>query len=212
MNGEKRMNKLWKLIIWVALVVSVLFGQVGRFASASMYADIKAHQVGDLITVLIVETSNASRESKVNSSSKAEMGVDGSVTGSLTNFLPLFGASSTTKNAIDGAEGTEQKDKLTGKISATIMEETENGMFHIQGKRVVSVNGEKNTIEIDGFIRDRDISTDNTIFSYNVANADIVYRKGSTVEKFIKPHKVQKWITWAVGLGLAGWAFIGAAS
>ena len=175
-----------------------------------MYADVKAYKVGDLITVLIVETSNASRESKVNSSSQAGMALDGGVTGSLTTFLPLFGASSSTSNSVDGSEGTEQKDRLTGKISATIVEETESGMFHIQGKRIISVNGEKNTIEIDGYIRDRDISTDNTIYSYNVANANIVYSKGGVVEKFIQPQKIQKWMTWGVGLGLIGLAFAGA--
>lgn len=175
-----------------------------------MYTDVKAHKVGDLITVLIVETSNASRESKINSSSKADMALNGAVTGSLTSFLPLFGASSSMSNSMDGSEGTEQKDRLTGKISATIVEETESGVFHIKGKRIISVNGEKNTIEIDGYIRDRDISTDNTIYSYNVANANIIYRKGGTVEKYIQPQKIQKWATWILGLGLIGIALAGA--
>lgn len=198
-----------KIFITSVLFLSMGVGQNNSFSGFSMYADVKAHQIGDIITVLIVETSNASRESKVNSSATSEMALDGGVTGSLTSFLPLFGASSKTESTVDGAEGTEQKDRLTGKISATIVEERENGLFHIQGQRVVSVNGEKNTIEIDGYIRDRDITTDNTVYSYNVANANIVYRKGGMVEKYIKPQKVQKWVTWALGLGLIVMAFTG---
>ncbi len=198
-----------KAIILLSVYLSILFGQTKQFSGYSLYADVKAHLVGDIITVLIVETSNASRESKVNSSSKSDMAIDGGVTGSLTSFLPLFGAASNIENSQGGTEGTEQKDRLTGKISATITEETENGMFRIQGERIVSVNGEKNTIEIDGLVRDRDITAENTVYSYNVANANIVYRKGGSVQKYIKPQMVQKWATWAVGLGLVGIAFAG---
>ena len=98
---------------------------------------------------------------------------------------------------------------MTGRISATIIEENENGMFYIEGKRVLEVNGEMNTIKLDGFIRERDISTNNTVFSYNIANANIIYSKGGTLENIVNPNKVQKWLTWGVGLGLLGLAFVG---
>ena len=78
-----------------------------------------------------------------------------------------------------------------------------------EGKRVLEVNGEKNTIKLEGYIRDRDITTDNTIYSYNIANAKIEYSKGGIVENVINPRKIQKWLTWGVGLGLVGLAFIG---
>tara|TARA_B100000959_G_scaffold276618_1_gene331636 strand:- start:36 stop:596 length:561 start_codon:yes stop_codon:yes gene_type:complete len=179
------------------------------FSVTSIYSDIKAHNIGDLITVHIIESSNASRESKVNSSSSTDMSMDGSVAGTLTDYLPLFGAASKISNILDGSEGTEQKDQLTGRISVTIMEETENGMFFIKGKRILEVNGEMNTIQLEGYIRERDISTDNTVFSYNIANAEIIYRKGGTLENVVNPRKMQKWLTWGVGLGLVGLAFIG---
>jgi flagellar L-ring protein precursor FlgH len=179
------------------------------FSVTSIYSDIKAHNLGDLITVHIVESSNASRESKVNSSNSTDMSFDGNVVGSLTDYLPLFGAASKISNSLDGSEGTEQKDQLTGRMSATIMEETENGMFFIKGKRILEVNGEMNTIKLEGYIRERDISTDNTVFSYNIANAEIIYRKGGTLENVVNPRKFQKWLTWGIGLGLAGLALVG---
>ena len=188
---------------------SFLLGQMEDFSVTSIYSDIKAHNVGDLITVHIIESSNASRESKVKSSSSTDMSMDGSVAGTLTDYLPLFGAASKISNILNGSEGTEQKDQLTGRISVTIMEETENGMFFIKGKRILEVNGEMNTIQLEGYIRERDISTNNTVFSYNIANAEIIYRKGGTLENVVNPRKVQKWLTWGVGLGLVGLAFIG---
>ena len=202
------MSKILKQILLVVMS-SFLLGQMEDFSVTSFYSDIKAHKVGDLITVHIIESSNASRESKVNSSSSTDMSMDGSVAGTLTDYLPLFGAASKISNILDGSEGTEQKDQLTGRISVTIMEETENGMFFIKGKRILEVNGEMNTIQLEGYIRERDISTDNTVFSYNIANAEIIYRKGGTLENVVNPRKMQKWLTWGVGLGLVGLAFIG---
>ncbi len=202
------MNLLLRGILFV-VINSFLLGQMEDFSTTSIYSDIKAHRVGDLITVHIIESSNALRESKVNSSSATDMSMDGSVAGSLTDYLPLFGASSKISNTSDGSEGTEQKDQLTGRISATIIEENGNGMFYIEGKRILEVNGEMNTIKLDGFIRERDISTNNTVFSYNIANANIIYSKGGTLENIVNPNKVQKWLTWGVGLGLLGLAFVG---
>ena len=202
------MSQILKQILLIVMS-SFLLGQMEDFSVTSIYSDIKAHNVGDLITVHIIESSNASRESKVKSSSSTDMSMDGSVAGTLTDYLPLFGAASKISNILDGSEGTEQKDQLTGRISVTIMEETENGMFFIKGKRILEVNGEMNTIQLEGYIRERDISTDNTVFSYNIANAEIIYRKGGTLENVVNPRKVQKWLTWGVGLGLVGLAFIG---
>ena len=82
-------------------------------------------------------------------------------------------------------------------------------MFFIKGKRIVEVNGETNTIKLEGYVRERDISTDNTVFSYNIANAEIIYQKGGTLENVVNPRKVQNWLTWGMGLGLVGLAFIG---
>lgn len=205
---NQMMNLLLRGILFVVMN-SFLLGQIEDFSTTSIYSDIKAHRVGDLITVHIIESSNALRESKVNSSSATDMSMDGSVAGSLTDYLPLFGASSKISNTSDGSEGTEQKDQLTGRISATIIEENENGMFYIEGKRILEVNGEMNTIKLDGFIRERDISTNNTVFSYNIANANIIYSKGGTLENIVNPNRVQKWLTWGVGLGLLGLAFVG---
>ena len=202
------MSQILKQILLIVMS-SFLLGQMEDFSVTSIYSDIKAHNVGDLITVHIIESSNASRESKVKSSSSTDMSMDGSVAGTLTDYLPLFGAASKISNILDGSEGTEQKDQLTGRISVTIMEETENGMFFIKGKRILEVNGEMNTIQLEGYIRERDISTDNTLFSYNIANAEIIYSKGGTLENVVNPRKVQKWLTWGVGLGLVGLAFIG---
>ena len=189
-------------------------GQTFAASSRSLYADIKAYGIGDVVTVLIVETARASRESKVENSSKSDMSLEGSVSGDLgkfTKFLPMFGASSGMSNSHRGSEGTQQKEQLTGKLSAMITEITGNGTLKIKGERIIEVNGEKNLMRLEGMIRPRDIRADNTVYSYKIANANITYEKGGFMNKFIKPGILHKWTTWVIGLGLIGLAFVGAA-
>ena len=140
-------------------------------------ADIKGHGVGDVITVLIAEMSNASRESSAKLSTNSQIGADGSVTGNLSSFIPLFGMSTNLSESHDDDEGTSQTEMVTGKITATITEKNANGLLKIEGSRKVNVNGETNIMEISGFVRDRDITSQNTVYSYYIANADISYKK-----------------------------------
>jgi len=178
-----------------------------------MYSDIKAYSVGDVVTVLVVEIARASRESSVESSSKSKMATDGAINGDLgkyTKFLPAFGLSSGLSNSHDGSEGTRQNEQLAGKISAMVTEITGNGMLKIKGERVVEVNGEKNLMKLEGLVRPRDIRTDNTVYSYKIADASITYKKDGIVNNIIKPGRFQRWVTWVVGVGLLGLAVVGA--
>ena len=200
-----------KKLLLISLFSGSLLAQNFNGAAYSLYSDIKAHKVGDIITVLIVESSNASRESKSSNSSSSEIGADASVKGNLTGFLPLFGASSALSNAQSGRNDTEQKDRLTGKISATIVEEISNGMVRIEGERLVNVNGENNLMKVEGKVRTRDIKSDNTVFSYNIAEAKIIYEQTGLENKIAKPGFFQKAGTWILGAGLLALAVTGAA-
>ena len=190
------------LLLTFLFTVQIIFGQSPEITNRSIYSDIKAHNIGDVITVLIVETANASRESKVNNSASSGITAGGSITGNLTSFLPLFGATSSMTNNHVGSEGTQQKEKLTGKISATIVERTESGMFRIRGERLVEVNGENNLMQLEGLVRPRDIKDDNIVYSYNIADAKIIYRKSGLGNKLIKPTRFNRWITWILGVGI----------
>jgi len=175
----------------------------------SLYTDVKAHSVGDVVTVLIVENARASRNSELRSNSEAQINADGKVSGTFTDFLPLFGATTTVGNSIDDTEGTKQEDQLTGKITVTITEQTAGGLLKIEGERSVAVNGEENIMKLEGFVRPRDILSDNTVYSYNIANASIVYRKDGIDDKFGKPAGITRLLTWGLGATLIVSAIIG---
>jgi flagellar L-ring protein precursor FlgH len=194
-----------KEILILGILIGILSSLGAQFLyddHTSIFSDVKAHAIGDVVTVLVVENANASRESKINSSGNSNLAASGSVSGTLTEYLPVFGLSNSLSSSHDGAEGTEQKDKLTAKISARITEISETGMIKIQGERIVEVNGETNVMQIEGSVRSRDIATDNTIYSYNLADAKVIYRKNGIKNKLVKPGTFQRAGNWLIGIGL----------
>ena len=161
----------------IFLVQMVLFAFNTVYAQ-SLYSDIKAHAFGDILSVIIIENANASRESSTKSKSNSNMKIDASASGNIASFLPIFGGGSSISSSYDGADGTEQKERLSGRISVRITEKTSGGMYKIEGERTLNVNGEENVMALRGFVRPKDISANNSVFSYNVADAQITYKKG----------------------------------
>ncbi len=208
--GLQKINK--KMLIFPILFFITQPGYtqpIEPFKHPSLYTDIKARDVGDIVTILIVESASGTRQSNVNSSDKASLNASGSITGNLTNFLPLFGASSQFESDHSGTEGTSQKDLLTGKITAVVTEITPSGNLILQGSRRLEVNGETHILALTGTVRPKDITSDNMVFSYNLANVEISYKKAGLLNKLGKPGWVARWTSWLMLIGLGAAAYLG---
>lgn len=188
-----------KKILLMSSLILVSLNFYNLQAQTSLFTDMKARQVGDVLTVIIVENANASRVSKSNSSSATDVKLDAAAKGNVANFLPVFGGSSSMGSNYKGQDGTEQNDRLQGKISVRIIEKTANGVFKVKGERKLGVNGTDNLMRLEGYVRPRDITTENTVYSYNVAEAKITYRKGGLTDGFISPGTTAKVFTWLIG-------------
>jgi len=203
------MKKYLRIAALLLVMAALALSQIPAGDMPSIYSDIKAYSIGDIVTVVIIENTDASRESSANSSGNSSTAAGGSVTGTLTNFLPIFGMSSSVNTDHDNDEGTSQTETMTGKISATIVEKMENGTLRIRGERLMEVNGETNLMQIEGLVRPRDIGNDNIVYSYNVADAKVVYRKSGLKNQIFKPGTVHRWGNWILGVGLVGLAIAG---
>ncbi len=182
----------------IILVVIAGFTCLKAQTISSLYTDIKAHQVGDVLSVVIVERSNASRESKSNSQLNSEIGMDAGSKGNIANFLPVFGGSGSFNSKNNGQDATSQNDRLTGRLAVRIVKKADNGMFQIKGERKLNVNGEENLMKLEGYVRPRDITSANTVFSYNIADAHITYRKAGLGQSFLKTRTITKFISFAL--------------
>lgn len=184
--------------------------------STSFLEDLRAHRVGDLVIVNIVETSAASKSASTQTGrqSSIDAGVDNLLgwEGRMKN-LTSFGKSD-VRGAYDnasmlkgsltgnftGSGSTSRDDSMTASITVRVVEVKPNGNLVIRGTREVRVNQETQVIILSGLIRPYDISSDNTILSSYIADARIEYIGTGAISDKQRPG----WLTRAVD---AVWPF-----
>ena len=153
-----------------------------------LFGDLRSYQdteiqVGDLITVLLNETTQASRTSGVTTSRESTNDVIGpnqkdSIVGKLGFGSGFFKELKTSGSAItsDGAGVAGQTASLTGSISAMVIEVLANGNLVIIGEKQLALTEGSEFIRVKGIIRPADIQPDNTVLSTRVAHAQISYQ------------------------------------
>jgi len=141
------------------------------------YEDRRAREIGDLVTVVVVESSEASREASTDVSRDASVSAEVSnlVGVDLTprGFEPKLGAS--TGTGFKGSGSTTRKDLLRTRVAARVVQVLEDGNLVLEGRRQVKVNEETQYLFVRGIARPSDISPANTIASENLADAQVLY-------------------------------------
>ena len=160
----------------------------------SLYSDHKARQIGDVLTILIVEQSKASSEATTATKKETGIDIDSKMGGQ--DFKPLFGLDAGLDNKFSGAGKTQRQGTLKARISAAVMKVRDNGDLEVQGSRELDVNGEKEVITVSGVVRPADISAQNSVFSYNVADAKISYKGKGTVNNGHRPGLLARFFNW----------------
>jgi flagellar L-ring protein precursor FlgH len=144
----------------------------------SLYSDVKARRVGDLISVQLRENTNASKSA--NTATTKDTGANLSpITGLGGNALNLGGQAIqlgiASNNTFAGDAATAQSNSLSGNISVTVIEVLPNQNLVIRGEKWLTLNSGDEYIRLTGIIRPADISPDNEIESNKIANARIQY-------------------------------------
>jgi flagellar L-ring protein precursor FlgH len=161
-------------------------------AGGSLFANVKAHRPGDLLTVIITENSSASSDAKTATDNEHKT-AGGPGEGAL-NFIPLWGFQQ--KTTYDGQGNTTRKGQLSAVMSVRIIEELPGGMFRVEGHREIKRNGETEQMTLSGIIRSRDITPDNTINSGAIADAVIHYEGNGDVANGNEPGFLTRLINW----------------
>ena len=158
-------------------------GSIWQASSGGLTEDFKARRRGDIVTVVITEQASASKEASTGTERTSSMsagipnllGLEGKITG-ITNWMDLNNLiNASNSSSFDGSGSTMRRENLTATISTRVIEVLPNGNFLIQGRRNVRVNNEDQIILLEGTIRPRDISSDNTVNSSYIADARITY-------------------------------------
>jgi len=140
------------------------------------YDDQRARGIGDVVTVLVVESSEASREASTDLSRDAALDASvGAFLGSSPSALDKAKVQASTANSYKGAGSTKRKDLLRTRVAARVVNVLDDGNLVIEGRRQVQVNTENQYLFVRGIARPTDIAPDNTIASVALADAQIQY-------------------------------------
>jgi flagellar L-ring protein precursor FlgH len=149
-----------------------------RGTGMSLFTDNKARQVGDVLTVVLTERTNASKSANTSTEKESELNLlDPTVFGApvTLNGQPVLNTSVNSSNSFDGAGSSSQSNQLSGYISVTVAEVMANGNLRVQGEKWLQLNQGREYVRLRGVVRLKDVEPNNTVDSTKVANAEISY-------------------------------------
>lgn len=148
-----------------------------------LFADARAHRVGDILTIVLVESTQASKKASTSTSKKDKadvaaptiMGKDLTINGN-----PLS-VGLDSDRSFDGNGSSSQSNQLTGQITVTVAQRLSNGNLIVRGEKWLTINQGQELVRIAGIVRPQDIGQDNTVASTRVADARISYTGRGTL-------------------------------
>ncbi len=190
-----KLKRVFPLIIVVIFIMSS-FGYAGSLwpkdKKDSLFSDNKAKNIGDIVTILITENSSTSQ------SVSRKIGKKGSIQGGagtgVLDFIPVWGLNTST--TLKGGGSVTNNEVITAKITAKIVGILPNGNLKIEGIRKVVINNDSLEIIITGVIRPQDISSDNTVLSTYISDAQISYRGTGSLTNAQKEGILSQILNW----------------
>ena len=159
-------------------------------ASFDLFMDLRARQVGDVLTVLLVERTNASKASSASAAKDSSVSTGpGTIFGRTPthNGNPVLNTEITGSRSFDGQADASQSNRLDGSITVTVAGRLPNGNLLVRGEKLININQGEEFIRLQGIVRPVDIGPANTVPSTKVADAQISYSGRGTFADSNRP-------------------------
>lgn len=177
-SHRSRSQRWLRTAAWWLLGV-VLALAIGAVQAESLYqpdryralaADSKAHRVGDVLTVQVVENASATSNADTTTRRDNDLAVNFSLSRN-----PTISGGIGIHGDFDGGGRTQRAGRLLAAISVTVREILPNGDLRVAGEQELLINDEQQKIVLEGRVRPRDISDGNIVLSSRLADARINY-------------------------------------
>jgi flagellar L-ring protein precursor FlgH len=165
-------------------------GIYGNRQSDAWFGRGRNYQIGDLITVMLNESTQADRSQKTDVSRDASnTALPKGANTLLGNVHPFFDALNlnAAKTASSGKGSAAQAASLTGSVTVTVTEILANGNLVVRGEKKLGLSEGTEVIQVAGVIRPQDIGPNGTVQSLRLANAQISYRGSGDLASASKP-------------------------
>lgn len=138
-------------------------------ARSQFFADHKASQVGDILTIIINESTSTSNNKSMSNSKEANTNLNAGT--GIFHFLAAASASGSDDFSAKGA--ASNTNSARARVTVTVVEVQPNGNMVIEGTQSIWQNKDENRITVRGVVRRDDVSYNNTVLSTQVSDATI---------------------------------------
>ena len=151
-----------------------------------LFSDHRARDVGDLLTIVLSETTAA--QSKASTTQKKDTKVD-MANPTIAGSSPTSHGKNILNNEIDanrefaGNGDSSQSNSLNGNLTVTVIRRLPNGNLVVRGQKNLRLNQGNEFIQVEGVVREADITRENTVPSSLVADARISYNGRGTLSQ-----------------------------
>lgn len=173
----------------------VVYEKASLYQQSNMllFEDPRPHKIGDLLTVVLRESTNASKKAST-ATSKSDSNTLGSPT-LFGNLVTKGGAEFLNTDvaqdrSFSGEGDSSQSNSLTGNITVTVVDVLANNNLVVQGEKWLTLNQGDEYVKIKGVVRPQDVRADNTVLSTRIADAQIAY----SGEGFVQDSNEQGWL------------------
>ena len=169
-------------------------GSLFQGRGISLFEDPKPYRVGDILTIMLEESTSASKTAATSTKKDDEVNIDIPTIFGTTpthNGNQLWDLSMAPTREFEGEGDSSQSNSLSGEITVTVVDVLQNGNLVVQGEKWFTLNRGKEYIRVAGVVRPQDIQSDNTITSSKLADAQIAY----SGEGFVADSNKQGWFS-----------------
>lgn len=147
----------------------------GVFSSdaLSLTSDARAYRVGDVVTVILQETTQASKRAGTSFNKGSSVGV--TPLGVLGKTFGKTGVDISADRSFAGDATSTQQNALSGALTVIVQEVLPNGLLRVAGEKNMTLNQGEEFVRLKGYVRAADVDADNQVSSLRVANARIAY-------------------------------------
>ena len=143
-----------------------------------LFENATARRVGDILTIRLVENTNASKSSSTSTAKSTSVTLPGPTIGGrpvTVGGTEILSGGVENDSSFDGEGSSSQSNRLNGNITVTIARRLPNGTLLVRGEKWITINQGREFVRVSGLVRQIDVEPDNSVPSSKVANASITY-------------------------------------
>lgn len=160
-------------------------GAIYQIASyRPMFEDRRARHVGDVLTIVINEKTQAGKQASSSGSKTSEVDSSiGAVAGVPLKMFQGIGVNAEVSNNYDAKSKLDSSNTFSGSITVTVIEVLPNGNLVVAGEKQVALDKGTEYVRLSGVVHPDTIQAGNTVSSTRVADARIEYRTSAKFDE-----------------------------